>query len=79
MSSLQHISGNLSKMENLCENTKAQIESLRSNVSSELDQILMKGNGGVEVDKKEKSRKRKLEPPPKEKPPYTAAPLDQTS
>lgn len=61
MSSLQHISGNLSKMENLCENTKAQIESLRTNVSSELDQILMKGNGEVKEDRKEKSRKRKGE------------------
>lgn len=42
MNSLQHISGNLSKMENLCENTKAQIEELRKNVSGELDQILSK-------------------------------------
>jgi hypothetical protein len=29
-------------MENLCSNTKIQIEELRKNISSELDQMLMK-------------------------------------
>jgi len=58
MGSLQHISGNLSKMENLCENTKAQIEELRKNVSDELDQILAKDKGENKENKKTRTRKR---------------------
>jgi hypothetical protein len=42
LNSVQNITGNLSKMENLCSNTKIQIEELRKNISSELDQMLMK-------------------------------------
>ena len=42
LNSLQYITGNLTKMENLCINTKNHIEDLRKNISIELDQILMK-------------------------------------
>lgn len=42
LNTVQHITGNLSKIENLCSNTKIQIEELRKNISSELDQMLTK-------------------------------------
>lgn len=42
LNAVQHITGNLSKMENLCSNTKVQIEELRKNISSELEQMLTK-------------------------------------
>jgi len=49
MNSIQHITGNLTKMENICTNTKSQIEDLRQSIGCELDQMLTKSttdNGG---------------------------------
>ena len=51
LNAIQHITGNLSKMENLCSNTKIQMEELRKNISSELDQMLSKS-----FDKNKESR-----------------------
>jgi hypothetical protein len=51
LNSVQHITGNLSKMENLCSITKVQIEELRKNITSELDQMLAKS-----FDKNKESR-----------------------
>jgi hypothetical protein len=51
LNSVQHITGNLSKMENLCSNTKIQIEELRKNISSELDQMLTKSFDKNKEDK----------------------------
>ena len=71
LNTVQHITGNLSKMENLCSNTKIQIEELRKNISSELDQMLTKSfdkdkEGSKEYyveenidEKKTRTRKRK--------------------
>jgi len=42
LNSIQHITGNLTKMENLCANTKEQMEDLRKTISSELDHMLVK-------------------------------------
>jgi hypothetical protein len=59
LNSVQHITGNLSKMENLCSNTKIQIEELRKNISSELDQMLTKSfdknreDKGIDKENKE--------------------------
>ena len=63
LNSIQHITGNLSKMENLCENTRIQIEDLRKNISEDLGQILMKpadngGKGKKKTSKKTSSRKK---------------------
>lgn len=59
LNSIQHITGNLTKMENLCINTKNHIEDLRKNINIELDQILMKNNGEKEdkIDKNLRKRK----------------------
>lgn len=73
LNAVQHITGNLSKMENLCSNTKIQIEELRKNISNELGQILTKSvenpkeeneeenkeNNEDKEEKKTRSRKRK--------------------
>ena len=42
LNTVQHITGNLTKMENICTNTKDQMEDLRKTISSELDQMLIK-------------------------------------
>lgn len=42
LNNIQHISGNLTKMENICANTKLQIDDLRRNIGNELDEILTK-------------------------------------
>jgi hypothetical protein len=42
LNSVQHISGNLTKMSNICENTKSQIEDLRQMISRELELMLTK-------------------------------------
>lgn len=42
LNSVQHISGNLTKMSNICENTKSQIEELRQMISRELELMLKK-------------------------------------
>lgn len=44
LNAVQHITGSLSKIENLCTNTKLQIEELKKNISSELDQIVAKSS-----------------------------------
>jgi hypothetical protein len=71
LNSVQHITGNLSKMENLCSNTKVQIEELRKNINGELDQMLTKSfdknkerkdyneEDDTKEDKKNKPRKRR--------------------
>lgn len=70
LNSIQHITGNLSKMENICANTKVQIDELRKSIGSELDQILTKSNENItekeekeniaeEENKKTRTRKRK--------------------
>lgn len=56
LNSIQHITGNLSKMENICANTKAQIDDLRKSIGSELDQILTKSNENI-TEKEEKEDK----------------------
>lgn len=60
LNSIQHITGNLSKIENICANTKDQLEDLRKNISCELGQILVKSNEykGKEEKKLSKSRKK---------------------
>jgi predicted transposase YbfD/YdcC len=40
LGALQYITGNLTRMENLCTNTKSQVEELRKNINVELDQIM---------------------------------------
>jgi transcriptional regulator of met regulon len=42
LNSIQHITGNLTKMENICANTKNQIEELRQSIGSELEQMLIR-------------------------------------
>ena len=56
LNAVQHITGNLSKMENLCSNTKIQIEELRKNISGELDQMLTKSFDKNEESKEECSQ-----------------------
>lgn len=55
LNSLQYVSGNLSKMENLCVNTKNSIEDIRKNINIELDQILEKDKEAIKDDIKEKT------------------------
>lgn len=57
LNSIQHITGNLSKMENLCVNTKTHIEELRDNINIELDQILMRGKEDVKEEKEDKGER----------------------
>ncbi len=45
LSSVHNISGNLTKMENICVNTRSQIVDLRINIANELDQMLEKSVG----------------------------------
>lgn len=70
MGYIQHITGNLTKMENLCMNTKGRVEEFRKNISDELDQILIKSTRKdkrkikedtkeEKIDKKSITRKRK--------------------
>ncbi len=68
LNSVQHITGNLTKMENICANTKSQVEELRQIIGKELDQMLMKSTGkdsdkkdsdGQEVTKKKKGKNEK--------------------
>ncbi len=50
LNSVQHISGNLTKMSNICENTKSQIEDLREMIGRELELMLKKcSDEGSEV------------------------------
>ncbi len=58
LNSLQHITGNLSKMENLCINTKSHIEELRKNINTELDQILTKDKEDIKEENREETEKR---------------------
>ena len=61
LNALQYITGNLTKMENLCVNTKSQIEDLRENINIELDSILMRNKKETKEDERidKKSRRRK--------------------
>lgn len=55
LNSIQHITGNLTKIENICENTKNQVEELRQSIGCELDQMLMKSTDkDIERTKKKK-------------------------
>ncbi len=65
LNSIQHISGNLTKMENICVNTKDQIEELRKNIGSELDQMLTKS---VEKHKEEKDSREFFKAAPRDSP-----------
>ena len=56
LNSIQHITGNLTKMENLCANTKEQMEDLRRTISSELDQMLVKSTEKDPGKEKEKGK-----------------------
>ncbi len=56
LNTIQHITGNLTKMENICSNTKGQIDELRKSISSELDQMLTKS-----IDNREENSKKETE------------------
>lgn len=58
LNTIQYITGNLTKMENLCINTKNQIEDLRKNVNVELDQILNRSIDDREIKQIGKNKKR---------------------
>lgn len=69
LTNIQHITGNLTKMENICANTKEQVEDLRQAIGCELAQMLMKSSEKSEIStgtpidgdgtKKKKSRNEK--------------------
>lgn len=65
LNTMQTISGNLTKMANICENTKSQVENLKLTITRELEQMMSKssdmmGNVQGQEHKKRKGKNTKI-------------------